>query len=124
MHGKIPTGPATRLFACQWCGKEYWIPASRVGRPSKFCSDLCRQKQFRDSERVVPSYPTGCNETPPKNTATTDVCKRVFPDRPIVDSAFFQRIVAIEGAGKWTSGREIVSSDGVRGFVVRERRRS
>jgi hypothetical protein len=120
MHGKII--PAiTQPFACQWCGKEYWIPASRVGRPSKFCGDLCRQKQFRDSKRLTPSDPTGCHENPPETAAIADACKRVFPDRPPVDKALWRRIVEAERG--WTGGREVVSSDGVRGFIVRERPR-
>jgi hypothetical protein len=116
MHGKIP---AAQPFACQWCGKEYWI-TKRTGRPSKFCSDQCRNRDFRCSEKAPPSDPTGCNETPPKNTATAKACKRGFSDRPTVDKALWRRIVGAERG--WSGGRETVSSGGVRCFIVREHR--
>jgi len=76
MHGRFSSRSATALFACRHCGKEFW--AKRVGRPAKFCSDLCRQKAFRDAGDVTASYPSECNETPPKTAATSNPCKRVF----------------------------------------------
>jgi hypothetical protein len=115
MHGIIPK--KSKPFACGWCDKEFWIDSN--GRPAKFCSDRCRNRHFCCNKKVTPSDPTGCNETPPKNTTTAKACKRGFSDRPTVDSAFFRRIVEAERG--WSGGRETVSSGGVRCFIVRER---
>ena len=124
MHG--PIGPNTRSqstkpFTCEECGKQFWIPTKTIGRPKKFCSDRCRLKAFRYIKSTSPGEGTGCNETPPKTTATAEACKRVFLDRPTVDKALWRRIVEAERG--WVGGREIVSSGGVRCFIVRERPR-
>jgi hypothetical protein len=117
MHGRITTQP----FICRWCSKAYRISVKRTGRPSKFCSDQCRNRHFRYSNGADPSYPTGCNETLLKNTASAEPCNRAFPDRPTVDKALWLKIVRAERG--WSGGRETVSSGGVPAFIVRERQK-
>lgn len=111
------TPPA--LQVCAECAKPF--TKKPTGRTAKFCSPRCRQAAFRHGEiaagalKTTGRYPPSPrDETPSKSTANSVTCEGGFGDR-----ASLPKVIR----PTFTGGRLVVSRDGVRAYVMRERSR-
>jgi hypothetical protein len=109
--------------ACQHCGREILprrLRGKKVGRERVFCSNRCRQAAFRNAEFARRYPPSGSLRNDQKDSIVSNTCKGGFADRPSLQ--VWRKIIKLERP--WhSSGCEIVSSDGVRCFVVGRLRR-
>jgi endogenous inhibitor of DNA gyrase (YacG/DUF329 family) len=112
MHAPFRATARVRQAApaqCRYCGRQFFF--KRGGRTALFCSQACRQADFRYA-RYLPSKR---DESARKTLASSNACRSVFGDRPPPAAVVAAEII---DPHEW---RTVTSSDGVTCQVARWR---